>query len=64
MDDTDEDDSDIDDNADDDMVLDQEESGFAGQERTKNSDFDDDQASLAFRYSDDETENDSVMMVS
>ncbi|XP_044511758.1 pre-rRNA-processing protein TSR1 homolog isoform X1 [Mangifera indica] len=62
VDDTDEDDSDIDDNADDDMVLDQEESGFAGQERTKNSDFDDDQASLAFRYSDDETENDSVMM--
>lgn len=64
MDDTDEDDSDIDDGADDGMVLDQEESGFGGQERTNNSDLDDDQASLSFKYSDDETENDSVMMVS
>ncbi|XP_031254614.1 pre-rRNA-processing protein TSR1 homolog isoform X1 [Pistacia vera] len=62
VDDTDEDDSDIDDDADDGMVLDQEESGFAGQEKTNNSDLDDDQASLSFKYSDDETENDSVMM--
>lgn len=61
---TDEEDSDNDDDADDGMVLDQEESGFPGYEGTNNSDFDDDEASLNFRYSDDGTETESVMMVS
>ncbi|KAJ4702261.1 pre-rRNA-processing protein TSR1-like [Melia azedarach] len=59
---TDEEDSDNDDDADDGMVLDQEESGFPGYEGTNNSDFDDDEASLNFRYSDDGTETESVMM--
>lgn len=49
---------------DDGMVLDREESGLAGQMRTNEFDLDDDQGSLNLRYSDDETENDSVMMVS
>ncbi|KAK4854055.1 hypothetical protein QYF36_018336 [Acer negundo] len=64
--DTDEEDSDSDngdgDDDDDGMVLDQVESGLTGQERTNNFDLDDDQASLNLRDSDDETENDSVMM--
>lgn len=62
VDDSDEADSDSDNDADDGMVLDQEDRGFPGYEGTNNSDIDDDQASLDFRYADDGTENDSVMM--
>lgn len=64
VDDSDEDDSDSDNDADDGMVLDQEDRGFPDCEGTNNSDIDDDQSSLNIRYSDDGTENDSVMMVS
>lgn len=52
------------DSEDDAMVLDQEESRFPGHDGTNNSDFDDDQASMNFRYSDDGSETESVMMVS
>ncbi|XVE94426.1 hypothetical protein REPUB_Repub02eG0007500 [Reevesia pubescens] len=67
IDDTDEDNSDAkddgDDSKDDDgMVLDEGESGFPSQEGTNNPDFDEDQGSLYLRDSDEETENDSVMM--
>ncbi|EOY15232.1 Pre-rRNA-processing protein TSR1 isoform 2 [Theobroma cacao] len=68
IDDTDEEDSDAkdedaddDDEDDDGMVLDEGESGFPSQEGTNNPDFED-QASLYLRDSDEETENDSVMM--
>ncbi|XP_021284991.1 pre-rRNA-processing protein TSR1 homolog [Herrania umbratica] len=68
IDDTDEEDSDAKDEDDDDddedddgMVLDEGESGFPSQEGANNPDFED-QASLYLRDSDEETENDSVMM--
>ncbi|OMO82444.1 hypothetical protein COLO4_23021 [Corchorus olitorius] len=61
--DTDEEDSDAEDDEDDvGMVLDEGERGFPSQEGTKNPDFED-QASLYFRDSDEETENDSIMIV-
>ena len=68
IDDTDEEDSDAkddddDDEGDDGMVLDEGESGFPSQKGTNNPDFEEDQASLYLRDSDEETENDSVMMV-
>ena len=68
IDDTDEEDSDAKDDGDDfedddGMVLDEGESGFPSQEGTNNLDFEEDQASLYLRDSDEETENDSVMMV-
>ncbi|XWS25999.1 hypothetical protein CRYUN_Cryun27aG0116100 [Craigia yunnanensis] len=47
---------------DDGMVLDEGESGFPSQEGANNPDFDEDQASLYLRDSDEETENDSMMM--
>ncbi|XVF35842.1 hypothetical protein REPUB_Repub19eG0005900 [Reevesia pubescens] len=67
IDDTDEEDSDAKDDGDDDkdddgMVVDEGESGFPSQEGIHNPDFDEDQASLFLRDSDEETENDSVMM--
>ncbi|OMO79048.1 pre-rRNA-processing protein, partial [Corchorus capsularis] len=57
--DTDEEDSDAED--DDGMVLDEGEKGFPSQEGTKNPDFED-QASLYLKDSDEETENDSIMI--
>lgn len=63
VDDTDERSSDSDDNNDDGMVLDENERGIANQEHMHEPDFEDDQASLNFRESDEETENNSVMMV-
>ncbi|GKV31312.1 hypothetical protein SLEP1_g40013 [Rubroshorea leprosula] len=62
VDNTDEEDSDTDNDDDDGMVLDEGESGFHSQGGTNNQDFEEDQASLNLRDSDDETENDSVMM--
>ncbi|XP_022772570.1 pre-rRNA-processing protein TSR1 homolog isoform X2 [Durio zibethinus] len=67
VDDTDEEHSDAKDDGDDDedddgMVLDEGESGFPSQEGANNLDFDEDQASLYLRDSDEETENDSMMM--
>ncbi|XWS24589.1 hypothetical protein CRYUN_Cryun28dG0116000 [Craigia yunnanensis] len=64
IDDTDEEDSDAkdDDKGDDGMILDGGESGFPSQEGTNNPDFEEDQASLYLKDSDEETENDSVMM--
>ncbi|GLT75573.1 hypothetical protein SLA2020_472880 [Shorea laevis] len=62
VDDVDEEDSDTDNDDDDRMVLDEGESGFHSQEGTNNQDFEEDQASLNLRDSDDETANDSVMM--
>lgn len=65
IDDTDEEDSDANDDGyedDDGMVLDEGESGHPGQEGINNPDFDEDQASLYLRDSDEETENDSMMM--
>ncbi|XP_039055690.1 pre-rRNA-processing protein TSR1 homolog [Hibiscus syriacus] len=66
IDDTDEEDSTAEDDDDDDdedgMVLDEGESGFPSQEVTNNPDFEEDQTSLYLRDSDEETENDSVMM--
>ncbi|KAB2096427.1 hypothetical protein ES319_A01G107700v1 [Gossypium barbadense] len=44
------------------MLLDEGDSGFPSQEDTNNPDFEEDQASLHLRDSDEETENDSVMM--
>ncbi|XP_021902553.1 pre-rRNA-processing protein TSR1 homolog [Carica papaya] len=64
VDDTDERSSDSDDNNDDGMVLDENERGIANQEHMHEPDFEDDQASLNFRESDEETENNSVMMES
>ncbi|GMJ10585.1 hypothetical protein like AT1G42440 [Hibiscus trionum] len=63
IDDTDEEDSGAEDDGDEDgMVLDGGEGGFPSQEGTNNPDFEEDQASLYLRDSDEETENDSVMM--
>ncbi|TYI42813.1 hypothetical protein ES332_A01G124700v1 [Gossypium tomentosum] len=67
VDDTDGEDSGVENDGDDDedddgMLLDEGESGFPSQEDTNNSDFEEDQASLHLRDSDEETENDSVMM--
>ena len=66
VDDSDLDDSEHDDEADDGMVLDENDSGFLGPECNDKVDLDDDQASLQlhFRESDEETDVDSVMMVS
>lgn len=68
VDDSDVDDSDSDggDDADDGMVLDEGETSIPGQYGRDELDFDDDQASLHLndKESDEETEADSVMMVS
>ena len=66
VDDSDLDDSEHDDEADDGMVLDENDSGFLGPECNDKVDLDDDQASLQlnFRELDEETDVDSVMMVS
>lgn len=55
-----------DDDAGDGMVLDENESGLPGQEGNNNFDLDDDQASLSLdsRDNDEQTDVDSVMMVS
>lgn len=45
-------------------MLDEGEDGFPGQEENKYSEFDGDDASLRFGDSEEETDNDSVMMVS
>ncbi|RDX77837.1 Pre-rRNA-processing protein TSR1-like protein [Mucuna pruriens] len=62
LDDSDEGDSDCDDENDDGMVLDEGEDGFPGQEENEYSEFDGDEASLRFGDSEEETDNDSVMM--
>ncbi|KDP36805.1 hypothetical protein JCGZ_08096 [Jatropha curcas] len=62
LDDTDEEDSDSGSEADDGMVLDETERYGPGAEGADNSEFDDDQASLDLRNSDEETESDSLMM--
>ncbi|XP_012464860.2 uncharacterized protein LOC105783761 [Gossypium raimondii] len=67
VDDTDGEDSGVENDGEDDededgMLLDEGESGFPSQEDTNNPDFEEDQASLHLRDSDEETENDSVMM--
>ncbi|KAG8503000.1 hypothetical protein CXB51_000983 [Gossypium anomalum] len=63
VDDTDGEDSGVENDGDDDgMLLDEGESGFPSQEDTSNPGFEEDQASLHLRDSDEETENDSVMM--
>ncbi|RZC05328.1 pre-rRNA-processing protein TSR1 homolog [Glycine soja] len=54
--------SDYDNENDDGMVLDEGEDGFPGQEENKYSEFDGDGASLRLGDSDEETDNDSVMM--
>ena len=64
MDDTDEEDLDSNDEADDGMVLDKQKSDFPDQEGTNNLDLDDDQHSLNLKDSDEETDIDSMMMVS
>ncbi|KAJ7966959.1 pre-rRNA-processing protein TSR1-like [Quillaja saponaria] len=64
VDDSDGEDSDSTIESDDGMVLDERESNFPGQEGTNYSGFDDDQASLRFGDSDEETDIDSVMMES
>lgn len=64
VDNTDEEDSDSDDEADDGMVLDEQESDFLHQKGSKNFDLDDDQASLNLKDSDEETDVHSMMMVS
>jgi len=64
VDNTDEEDSDSDDEADDGMVLDERESEIPNQRGCKNFDLDDDQASLNLKDSDAETDVDSMMMVS
>jgi pre-rRNA-processing protein TSR1 len=64
VDNTDEEDSDSDDEADDGMVLDEQESDFPCQKGIKNFDLDDDQASLNLKDSDEETDVHSMMMVS
>lgn len=60
------DNSDSDSGSDDSMILDENNDGFIGQDANDNLDLDTDQASvqLNFRDSDEETENDLVMMVS
>ncbi|XP_062164009.1 uncharacterized protein LOC133870804 [Alnus glutinosa] len=62
VDNTDEEDSDSDDEADDGMVLDERESEIPNQRGCKNFDLDDDQASLNSKDSDAETDVDSMMM--
>jgi hypothetical protein len=64
VDDTDEENSDSNDEADDAMALDERESDFPNQEDTNNLDLDDDQRSLNLKDSDEETDMDSMMMVS
>lgn len=61
VDDTDEEDQVSDDEAGDGMVLDDQESGFQYQDRSKNLDLDDDQASLYLKDSDEETDVESMM---
>ncbi|KAK7352183.1 hypothetical protein VNO80_17601 [Phaseolus coccineus] len=56
------DESDCDDENNHGMVLDEGEDGFPGQEENKYSEFDGDDASLRFGDSEEETDNDSVMM--
>ncbi|KAL0341101.1 UNVERIFIED_CONTAM: Pre-rRNA-processing protein T [Sesamum radiatum] len=62
VDDSDVDYSESDEDGDDGMVLDDGESGFPDQKLENGSEFDDDQASLNLRDSDEETDTDSVMM--
>lgn len=64
--DVDDSDSDGDGDADDGMVLDERDARIPGQDGREQLDFDDDQASVSLndRESDEETEADSVMMVS
>ncbi|KAG8378073.1 hypothetical protein BUALT_Bualt08G0100100 [Buddleja alternifolia] len=62
VDDSDDDYSDSDEVGDDGMVLDDGESGFADHKGENGFEFDEDQASLNLRDSDEETETDSVMM--
>uniref|UniRef100_A0A2N9HBC3 Bms1-type G domain-containing protein n=1 Tax=Fagus sylvatica TaxID=28930 RepID=A0A2N9HBC3_FAGSY len=62
VDDTDEENSDSNDEADDAMALDERESDFPNQEDTNNLDLDDDQRSLNLKDSDEETDMDSMMM--
>ena len=64
MDDADEEDLDSNDEADDGMVLDKQKSDFPDQEGTNNLDLDDDQHSLNLKDSDEETNIDSMIMVS
>ena len=64
MDDADEEDLDSNDEADDGMVLDKQNSDFPDQEGTNNLDLDDDQHSLNLKDSDEETNIDSMIMVS
>ena len=64
MDDTDAEDLDSNDEADDGMVLDKQNSDFPDQEGTNNLDLDDDQHSLNLKDSDEETNIDSMIMVS
>lgn len=63
VDDSDIDDSDSDEVADDGMVVDNGEIVFSDKKFGNNFEFDEDQASLNLRDSDEETETDSVMMV-
>ncbi|KAK4436352.1 Pre-rRNA-processing protein T [Sesamum alatum] len=62
VDDSDVDYSESDEDGDDGMVLDDGENGFPDRKLVNGSEFDDDQASLNLRDSDEETETDSVMM--
>lgn len=64
VDDSDVDYSDSDEGEDDGMVVDNGESGFPDKKFGNNFEFDEDQASLNLRDSDEETETESVMMVS
>lgn len=63
VDDSDVDYSDSDEVGDDGMVVDDGESGFPDQKFENGFEFDEDQASLNLRDSDEETETDSIMMV-
>lgn len=64
MDDSDVEDSESDGDDDNGMVLDEEENGSAAQEGHNDLYYDDDHASLNLRDSEEETEVDSMMMVS
>lgn len=64
MNDTDDEGSESENEDDDGMVLDEMENEFHGQEGNKYLDFDGDNTSLKFGDSEDEYDNDSVMMVS
>lgn len=63
VDDSDEEDSYSNDEADDGMVLDEEEGDFPNQDGAKNLNLDDDRSFLNLKDSDEETDVDSMMMV-